>query len=141
MTTTGGVREMDMFFIVGEEEGEREEEWEGDSPAGAGRQCWQRRRRRWRRTAPFCLPPPHILHLTNKVKEWRICICYAAVGLDCLGHEGQHKEGEVASVVMEGQIEPLRPTMAFSKHQRRALREVMSSWGTECSLQSKPPVG
>jgi hypothetical protein len=97
---------MERFFIVGEEEGEREKEREGDSPAGAGRQQRQRRwrLRRRRRTAPFCLRPPRILHLADEVKEWCICICYDAVGLDRLGHGRQHKEGEVGSVVMEGRI-------------------------------------
>jgi hypothetical protein len=56
------------------------------------------------KTAPFCLWPPHILHLADEVKERRVCVRYAAVELNCLGHGGQHEEGEVASVVMEGQI-------------------------------------
>ncbi len=54
--------------------------------------------------ALFHLRPPRILHLADKVKEWCVCVCYAAVGLDRLGHRGQHEEGEVASIVMEGQI-------------------------------------
>ena len=93
---------MERFFIVGEEEGEREEEREGDSPAGAERR--RRRRRRRRRTAPFRLRPPRILHLADEVKERRVRVRYAAVGLDRLSHGGQHEEGEVASVVMEGRI-------------------------------------
>jgi hypothetical protein len=100
----GRMREMERFFIVGEEEGEREEEREGDSPAGAGCQRQQRRWQRRRRTALFCLRPPRILYLVDEVEERRVRVCYAAVGLDRLGHGGQHKEGEVASVVMEGQI-------------------------------------
>jgi hypothetical protein len=95
---------MERFFIVGEEEGEREEEREGDSPAGAGRRYRRRRRRRRRRTAPFRLRPPCILHLADEVKERRVRVRYAAVGLDRLGHRGQHEEGEVASIVMEGRI-------------------------------------
>jgi hypothetical protein len=98
------VREIERFFIFGKEEGEREEEREGYSPAGAGRQRRRRRRRRRRRTAPFCLRPPRILHLADEVEERHIRVRYAAVGLDRLGHEGQHEEGKVASVVMEGRI-------------------------------------
>jgi hypothetical protein len=130
---------MERFFIVGEEEGEREEEREGDSPAGAERR--RRRRRRRRRTAPFRLRPPRILHLADEVEERRVRVRYAAVGLDRLGHGGQHEEGEVASVVMKDESEPSRPTMAFSERRRRALREVMSSRGMECGPRSKPPVG
>ncbi len=53
---------------------------------------------------PFRLRLPRILHLADEVEERRIRVRYAAVELDCLGHGGQHKEGEVASVIMEGRI-------------------------------------
>jgi hypothetical protein len=54
--------------------------------------------------APFRLRPPRILHLADEVEERRVRLRYAAVGLDRLGHGGQHEEGEVASVAMEGRI-------------------------------------